>query len=60
MAAANKSIGRVDKLLAKLEKSVQDKKYYEAHQMYRTLYFRYESFYLLLTKMAICRLSWMT
>ena len=31
----------VDRVLAKLERSVNEGKYYEAHQMYRTLYFRY-------------------
>ncbi|KAJ8938766.1 hypothetical protein NQ318_009121 [Aromia moschata] len=31
----------VSRVLEKLEKSVKDGNYYEAHQMYRTLYFRY-------------------
>uniref|UniRef100_A0A2P2I207 Golgi to ER traffic protein 4 homolog n=1 Tax=Hirondellea gigas TaxID=1518452 RepID=A0A2P2I207_9CRUS len=31
----------VSRVLAKLKKSVEEGKYYEAHQMYRTLYFRY-------------------
>lgn len=33
----------VNRILGKLEKSIQDGNYYEAHQMYRTLYFRYSS-----------------
>lgn len=33
----------VSRVLAKLEASVQSGNYYEAHQMYRTLYFRYLS-----------------
>lgn len=38
MASVN---GRgVSRILEKLEKSVKDGDYYEAHQMYRTLYFR--------------------
>lgn len=31
----------VSRVLEKLEKSIKDGNYYEAHQMYRTLYFRY-------------------
>lgn len=30
----------VSRVLQKLENSVKDGNYYEAHQMYRTLYFR--------------------
>lgn len=30
----------VSRVLEKLEKSVKDGNFYEAHQMYRTLYFR--------------------
>lgn len=37
-AQGNRGVSRV---LQKLEKSVTDGNYYEAHQMYRTLYFRY-------------------
>lgn len=37
-AQGNRGVSRV---LQKLEKSVTDGDYYEAHQMYRTLYFRY-------------------
>lgn len=33
----------VSRVLAKLEASVESGNYYEAHQMYRTLYFRYSS-----------------
>lgn len=36
-----KSYRGVSRVLAKLEESVQAGKYYEAHQKYRTLYFRY-------------------
>ncbi|KAJ6640020.1 Golgi to ER traffic protein 4 like [Pseudolycoriella hygida] len=35
--------GGVNRVLAKLELSIQSGNYYEAHQMYRTLYFRYLS-----------------
>lgn len=35
--------GGVSRVLAKLELSIQSGDYYEAHQMYRTLYFRYLS-----------------
>lgn len=38
-----KSCRGVSRVLAKLEESVQLGKYYEAHQKYRTLYFRYLS-----------------
>lgn len=31
----------VQNVLAKLKRSVDEKNYYEAHQMYKTLYFRY-------------------
>lgn len=31
---------RISRVLEKLEKSVSDGNFYEAHQMYRTLYFR--------------------
>lgn len=37
------SRGGVSRVLAKLELSIQSGDYYEAHQMYRTLYFRYLS-----------------
>lgn len=33
----------VSRVLDKLEASVNSGHYYEAHQMYRTLYFRYRS-----------------
>lgn len=33
----------VQRVLAKLEASINSENYYEAHQMYRTLYFRWES-----------------
>ncbi len=33
--------GGVERVLAKLHASVEQGNYYEAHQMYRTLYFRY-------------------
>ncbi|PIK37053.1 putative Golgi to ER traffic protein 4-like B [Apostichopus japonicus] len=35
--------GGTSRVLVKLKKSVEEGKYYEAHQMYRTLYFRYMS-----------------
>ncbi|KAF0310087.1 Golgi to ER traffic protein 4 [Amphibalanus amphitrite] len=38
--ASRKSMG-VERVLAKLRASVEKGEYYEAHQMYRTLYFRY-------------------
>lgn len=38
-----KSYRGVSRVLAKLEESVRSGKYYEAHQKYRTLYFRYLS-----------------
>lgn len=38
-----KSYRGVSRVLAKLEESVQSGKYYEAHQKYRTLFFRYLS-----------------
>lgn len=38
-----KSCRGVSRVLAKLEESVRSGKYYEAHQKYRTLYFRYLS-----------------
>lgn len=37
MAPAGKGVSRV---LSKLKCSVEEGRYYEAHQMYRTLYFR--------------------
>lgn len=40
MATSSNSRG-VSRVLEKLERSVEDGNYYEAHQMYRTLYFRY-------------------
>jgi hypothetical protein len=39
MAAS--SVRGVSRVLEKLENSVKNGNYYEAHQMYRTLYFRY-------------------
>lgn len=38
-----KSYRGVSRVLAKLEESIRSGKYYEAHQKYRTLYFRYLS-----------------
>lgn len=38
-----KSTHGVTKVLSKLQESIQAGKYYEAHQKYRTLYFRYLS-----------------
>ncbi|KAG5892853.1 hypothetical protein JTB14_022174 [Gonioctena quinquepunctata] len=38
---AAQGIRGVSRVLEKLEKSVKDGNFYEAHQMYRTLYFRY-------------------
>lgn len=43
-ARGERGVGRV---LDKLEASVNSGQYYEAHQMYRTLYFRYIFFGLL-------------
>ncbi|KAF2367841.1 hypothetical protein FHG87_001400 [Trinorchestia longiramus] len=33
----------ISRVKAKLQKSIEEGQYYEAHQMYRTLYFRYKS-----------------
>lgn len=33
--------GGTERVMAKLKSSIENKNYYEAHQMYRTLYFRY-------------------
>ena len=32
--------GGVERVLSKLKNSIENHNYYEAHQMYRTLYFR--------------------
>jgi len=40
MASARTGPG-AERVLLKLRKSIEDENYYEAHQMYRTLYFRY-------------------
>ncbi|KAK2161508.1 hypothetical protein LSH36_115g04000 [Paralvinella palmiformis] len=40
MASGGRGVQRV---LVKLERSIQEGNYYEAHQMYRTLYFRYNA-----------------
>lgn len=37
------SRGGVQRVLAKLKNSVEDGNYYEAHQMYKTIYFRYKN-----------------
>lgn len=42
MASLSRGRG-VERILAKLKASVENGQYYEAHQMYRTLYFRYSS-----------------
>ena len=39
MASARTGPG-AERVLLKLRKSIEDENYYEAHQMYRTLYFR--------------------
>lgn len=41
--AAGRSRGGTDRVLSKLKASIENENYYEAHQMYRTLYFRYVS-----------------
>ncbi|XP_044731601.1 Golgi to ER traffic protein 4 homolog [Chrysoperla carnea] len=41
MASAKNNVRGVSRVLTKLEASVSSGNYYEAHQMYRTLYFRY-------------------
>lgn len=41
--AASRSRGGVERVLSKLKSSLENGNYYEAHQMYRTLYFRYTS-----------------
>lgn len=37
---ASNNVRGVSRILTKLENSVKSGDYYEAHQMYRTLYFR--------------------
>lgn len=37
---ATPNVRGVSRVLEKLENSVKDGNYYEAHQMYRTIYFR--------------------
>ena len=32
--------GGIERVLSKLKTSIENENYYEAHQMYRTLYFR--------------------
>ena len=32
--------GGIERVLSKLKNSIDNENYYEAHQMYRTLYFR--------------------
>jgi len=41
MSASGRSRGGTDRVLSKLKASIENENYYEAHQMYRTLYFRY-------------------
>ncbi|XP_059475908.1 Golgi to ER traffic protein 4 homolog [Neocloeon triangulifer] len=43
MASAGGRAAGAQRVLAKLQESLSNEKYYEAHQMYRTLYFRYSS-----------------
>ena len=43
MAAKARS-GGTQRVLQKLNKSIEDGEYYEAHQLIRTLYFRFVSF----------------
>ena len=40
-----KSGAGTQRLLQKLNKSIEDGEYYEAHQLIKTLYFRFVSFY---------------
>ena len=43
MAGVHRHAGPgVERVLQKLRKSVEDGNYYEAHQMYRTIYFRFK------------------
>ncbi|XP_073245589.1 Golgi to ER traffic protein 4 homolog isoform X2 [Porites lutea] len=42
-AAKGKSVGGTQRILQKLNKTIEDGEYYEAHQLIRTLYFRYIS-----------------
>jgi len=39
--AAGRSRGGTERVLSKLKASIENENYYEAHQMYRTLFFRY-------------------
>lgn len=41
MASAGSRAAGAQRVLVKLQESLSNEKYYEAHQMYRTLYFRY-------------------
>ena len=41
MAAKAKSAGGTQRILQKLNKKIADGEYYEAHQLIRTLYFRF-------------------
>lgn len=43
MAALDRGQRGVSRVLSKLDNSIELGNYYEAHQMYRTLYFRYTS-----------------
>lgn len=40
-AAKGKSVGGTQRILQKLNKTIEDGEYYEAHQLIRTLYFRF-------------------
>jgi len=41
MATRRGGAAGTERVMAKLKKSIENENYYEAHQMYRTLYFRY-------------------
>ena len=40
MATRRGGAAGTERVMAKLKKSIENENYYEAHQMYRTLYFR--------------------
>ena len=45
--ATDRRSGGIERVLAKCQSCVEAGNYYEAHQMYRTLYFRHDGHYFL-------------
>ena len=52
MAQGSRGVSRV---LAKLKNSIEEGKYYEAHQMYRTLYFRLVAYLIFIILYSVCQ-----